>query len=129
DDCENNFGGPQIAIDENNGNIHVFKAVTNSQGANPWGVTYWLGTPDATPMVTGNVTWSSRLVIDSTASLLEPPDVAGAVDSTGRVYLYWATATSGGAIKYVTLDIPYSTPSPIGTVATIGTNPRYPHVP
>jgi chitodextrinase len=130
DDCENNFGGPQIAIDEANGNIHVFKAVTNSNGATAPGITYWRGTPDGTPMLSGNISWSSRLVIDSTGTnLLEPPDVAGAVDSTGRVYVFWATKTTGGAIKFVTLDSPYTTPSAIGTVATTGSNPRYPHVP
>ena len=129
DDCENNFGGPQIAIDETNGNIHVFKSVTNSHSAATPGIAYWLGTPDGTPMVSGIVNWSSRLVISSTTSATDPPDVTGAVDSTGRLYIYWATSATGGAIKFVTLDSPYTTPSAIGTVATNGANPRYPHVP
>ena len=129
DDCENNFGGPQVAIDEATGNIHVFKSVTNSHSAAKPGIAYWLGTPDGTPMVSGIVNWSSRLVISSTTSATDPPDVAGAVDSTGRLYIYWASSATGGAIKFVTLDSPYTTPSAIGTVATNGPNPRYPHVP
>jgi hypothetical protein len=138
DDCENNFGGPQIAIDEANGNIHVFKAITNWNGATTPGIAYWLGTPDGAPMVSGIVSWSSRLVIDPTttaggptycAAQCNPPDIAGAVDANGRVYVYWATNITGGAIKFATLDSPYTTPSAIGTVATTGSDPHYPHVP
>ena len=129
DDCENNFGGPQVVIDEATGNIHVFKSVTNSHSAATPGIAYWLGTPDGTPMISGIINWSSRLVISSTTSATDPPDVAGAVDSTGRLYIYWASSATGGAIKFVTLDSPYTTPSAIGTVATNGSNPRYPHVP
>jgi chitodextrinase len=127
DDSENNFGGPQIAIDENNGNIHVFKAVTNSQGSSWHGVTYWLGHMSGT----GTITWNSRVVIDSAATTLDPPDIAGAVDSTGKVYIFWATSMTGGAIKTVTLVSPYlsANVSAATTVATTGTNPRYPHVP
>jgi chitodextrinase len=134
DDCENNFGGPQIAIDESNGNIHVFKAVTAGQTPSWTGVTYWLGHMGAG----GIITWGARVVIDSSApaggasycqSLCNPPDIAGAVDSTGKVYVFWATNETGGAIKFATLQSPYTTPSAVATVATTGTNPRYPHVP
>ena len=88
DDSENNFGGPQIAIDESNGNIHVFKAVTNSQGSTWHGVTYWLGQMSGT----GTVSWNPRVVIDTAATLLEPPSIAGAVDSSGKVYVFWDTS-------------------------------------
>lgn len=63
DDCENNFGGPQIAIDESNGNIHLFKAVTAGQTPSWTGVTYWLGHMGAG----GNITWGARVVIDPSA--------------------------------------------------------------
>jgi len=127
DDCENNFGGPQIAIDENNGNIHVFKAVTNSQGDTSWGVTYWLGHMSGD----GTISWNPRVVIDSTATTLDPPDIAGAVDSTGKLYIFWATSITNGTIKFVTLVSPYGAAnvSAATTVPTTGTNPRYPHVP
>jgi chitodextrinase len=131
DDCEGNFGGPQIAIDESTGKIHVFKAVTTLNGPAWSGITYWLGTPDATPMSSGIVSWGSRVVIDSTGtSTTNPPDIAGAVDSTtGKVYVYWATSTTGGAIKLATLTSPYTSASAPITVPTTGTDPRYPHVP
>src|SRR5207302_1064286 len=58
-----------------------------------------------------------------------PPDVAGAVDSSGKVYIFWATSVSGGAIKYATLASPFTSPSAATTVATSGTQPRYPHLP
>ncbi len=38
DDSENNFGGPQIAIDESNGDLQVFKAVTGGQGPSWTGI-------------------------------------------------------------------------------------------
>ena len=131
DDCEGNFGGPQIAIDESTGNIHLFKAVTTLNGPAWSGITYWLGTPDATPMSSGIISWGSRLIIDGTGtSTTNPPDIAGTVDSTtGRVYVYWATSTLGGAIKFATLTSPYTSASAPITVPTTGTNPRYPHVP
>jgi hypothetical protein len=125
DDCEGNFGGPQIAIDETNGNIHVFKAVTNSNTPDWSGVTYWLG-----HLSGSTVTFASRVIIDATGiSATDPPDIAGAVDSTGKVYIFWATSASGGAIKFVTLPSPYTTPSAITTVATSGANPQFPHIP
>jgi hypothetical protein len=129
DDSESGFGGPQIAIDETTGNIHVFRAVTTAGGPGYQGVTYWLGKPDATPMVTGTVTWNPRLTIDSTATLTDPPDIAGAVDSTGKVYVFWATKAVAGTINYVTLDSPYTAASAPVTVPTVGANPRFPHVP
>ncbi len=135
-DCEGNFGGPQIAIDESTGNIHVFEAVTTSNGPNWSGVTYWLGTPDGTPMISGNVTFGSRVIVDATGTnATDPPDVAGTVDpATGRVYVFWAThgsldGTAGGAIKYSTLDGPnYATASAPVTLSS-GSNNHYPHVP
>ena len=129
DDCEFGFGGPQIAIDESTGKIHVFRAVTNSQGTARPGITYWLGTPDAVPMSTGAVTWNSRLVIDNSGTTTDPPDIAGAVDSAGKVYVFWTTSVSSGAIKYVTLVSPFTSASSATTLATTGTQPRYPHVP
>jgi len=81
-------------------------------------------------MVSGAITWSSRLTIDtSTVSASDPPDVAGAVDSAGRVYVFWTTAATAGAIKYVTLVSPYTSFSTAATIATTGTQPRFPHVP
>jgi hypothetical protein len=128
DDSEAGFGGPQVAIDESTGKIHVFRAVLNA-GSPTWhGVTYWLGTPDAVPMVTGSVTWNPRLIIDAAASP-DPVDIAGAVDSTGKVYVFWVTSASSGAIKYATLTSPYTSASPASTLATTGTQPRYPHIP
>ncbi|HVS48973.1 MAG TPA: FG-GAP-like repeat-containing protein [Candidatus Dormibacteraeota bacterium] len=129
DDSEWGFGGPQIAIDETTGKIHVFRALTNHGGPTWTGVTYWLGTPDAAPMVSGAVTWNSRLVIDAAAGATDPPDIAGAVDSTGKVYVFWTTTAIAGAIKYVTLVTPFTAFTPAVTVATTGANPRYPHVP
>ncbi len=129
DDSEAGFGGPQIAIDENSGKIHVFRAVVNSGGPSWDGVTYWLGTPDAVPMVTGTVTWNPRLVIDAAATSSDPPDIAGAVDTSGKVYVFWTTAVTSGAIKYVTLVSPYTSASAEVTLASVGTQPRYPHVP
>jgi fibronectin type 3 domain-containing protein len=127
DDSEAGFGGPQVAIDESTGKIHVFRAVLNAGGT--WhGVTYWLGTPDATPMVTGSVTWNPRLIIDAAASPT-PVDIAGAVDSSGKVYVFWVTSASSGAIKYATLTSPYTSASAATTLATTGTQPRYPHIP
>jgi fibronectin type 3 domain-containing protein len=123
DDSEAGFGGPQVAIDETTGKIHVFRAVLNSGGPTWSGVTYWLGTPDAVPMVTGHVTWNPRLIVDSSSG---SADVAGAVDSSGKVYVFWVTSS---AIKYVTLASPYTTASAAVTLATTGTQPRYPHVP
>lgn len=128
DDSEAGFGGPQVAIDESTGKIHVFRAVLNSGGPTWHGVTYWLGTPDAVPMVTGSVTWNPRLIIDAAASPA-PADIAGAVDSTGKVYVFWVTSASSGAIKYATLTSPYTSASAPTTLATTGTQPRYPHVP
>jgi hypothetical protein len=129
DDSEWGFGGPQIAIDETTGKIHVFRALTNHGGPTWTGVTYWLGTPDAAPMVSGAVSWNSRLVIDPAAGATDPPDIAGAVDSTGTVYVFWTTTAIAGAIKYVTLVSPYTAFTPAVTVATTGANPRFPHVP
>jgi hypothetical protein len=129
DDSEFGFGGPQVVIDEATGNIHVFRAVTTNGGSSWSGVTYWLGTPDAAPMVSGTVSWNSRLVIDPSANTTSPPDIAGAIDSAGRVYVFWATSATGGQIKYVTLVRPYTSFSPAVTIATTGTNPRFPHVP
>jgi chitodextrinase len=129
DDSEAGFGGPQVAIDETTGKIHVFRAVVNSGGPTWSGVTYWMGTPDAVPMVTGKVTWNPRLIIAPSSGSSDPPDVAGAVDSTGKVYVFWVTSASAGAIKYVTLASPYTTASAAVTLATTGTQPRYPHVP
>jgi hypothetical protein len=129
DDTEWGFGGPQVAIDETTGKIHVFRAVTNHGGPSYQGVNYWLGTPDATPMVSGSVNWNSRLLIDPAAGATDPPDVAGAVDSTGRVYVFWTTTAIAGAIKYVTLVSPYTAFTPAVTVPTVGANPRFPHVP
>jgi hypothetical protein len=130
DDSESGFGGPQIAIDETTGKIHVFRAVTNVGGPSWTGVTYWLGTPDAAPMVSGTVTWNSRLVIDPTANATDPPDIAGAVDSTGTVYVFWTTSVTNGSIKYTTLVSPYTSFAPPITVLTpAGSQPRYPHVP
>ena len=103
DDSEFGFGGPQIAIDETTGKIHVFRAVTNHSGPSWTGVTYWLGTPDAVPMSSGTVSWNSRLVIDPAAGANDPPDIAGTVDSTGKVYVFWTTTAIGGAIKYVAI--------------------------
>src|SRR4029077_16632711 len=117
DDSESGYGGPQIAIDENSGKIHVFRSVTNQGGPSWTGVTYWLGTPDAVPMASGTVTWNPRVVIDSTAttcanpppaSPCDPPYIAGGVDSTGTVYVFWTTAVSNGLIKYTTLVSPYT---------------------
>ena len=126
DDCEGNFGGPQVAIDESSGDVHAFKAVTGSNGASWSGVTYWHGTMGSS----GTITWSSRLIVDgSGTSSTNPPDVAGAVDSSGKVYIFWATSVSGGAIKYATLASPFTSPSAATTVATSGTQPRYPHLP
>jgi hypothetical protein len=130
DDYEGNFGGPQIAIDESSGNIHVLKALTTLNGPTWSGITYWLGKPDAVPMVTGTVTWNPRLVIDSTGTTsTDPPDIAGAVDSSGKVYVFWTTKAIAGAIKYVTLVSPFTSASSETTLATTGTQPRYPHVP
>ena len=92
DDCEGNFGGPQVAIDESSGDVHAFKAVTGSNGASWSGVTYWHGTMGSS----GTITWSSRLIVDgSGTSSTNPPDIAGAVDSSGKVYIFWATSVSG----------------------------------
>jgi hypothetical protein len=130
DDCEGGFGGPQVAIDENSGAIHMFKAVTTSNGPSWSGVTYWKGTPDATPMATGAIAWNPRLIIDSTGtSSTNPPDIAGAVDSNGKVYVFWTTSVTSGAIKYVTLVSPFTSASAESTLATSGIQPRYPHVP
>jgi hypothetical protein len=130
DDSEWGFGGPQIAIDETSGKIHVFRAVTTNGGPAWTGITYWLGTPAAVPMTSGSVTWGSRVVIDSTAGPNDPPDIAGAVDSTGTVYVFWTTSVTNGSIKYTTLVSPYTTFAPPLTVQTpAGSQPRYPHVP
>jgi chitodextrinase len=129
DDCGAGFGGPQIAIDENSGKIHVFMAVTNSNGTSWFGITYWLGIPDATPMATGSITWSSRLIIDSSGGGTDPPDVAGAVDASGKVYVVWVTSVNSGAMKYATLTSPYTSASPITTFQISGSQPRYPHIP
>ena len=130
DDCEGDFGGPQVAIDENSGTIHMFKAVTSSNGPSWSGITYWKGTPDAVPMSIGSISWSSRLVIDSSSvSSSDPPDVAGAVDSSGKVYVVWVTSVSSGAMKYVTLTSPYTSHSAAVTISTSGSQPRYPHMP
>jgi hypothetical protein len=129
DDSEWGFGGPQVVIDEATGNIHVFRAVTTNGGPGWTGVTYWLGTPDATPMATGTVSWHPRLVIDSSAGPNDPPDIAGAIDSAGKVFVFWTTNAIGGTIKYATLVSPYTSSSPAVTVATSGSQPRFPHVP
>jgi chitodextrinase len=128
-DCGAGFGGPQIAIDESTGRIHVFLAVTNSNGGSWFGITYWQGTPDATPMSTGSITWSSRLIIDSSGGPTDPPDVAGAVDSSGTVYVVWVTSVSSGAMKYATLTSPYTSASAVTTFQVSGSQPRYPHIP
>jgi chitodextrinase len=128
DDSEAGFGGPQVAIDESTGKIHVFRAVLNSGGPTWHGVTYWLGTPDAVPMVTGGITWNPRLIIDASASPA-PVDIAGAVDSTGKVYVFWVTSASSGTIKYATLTSPFTSASAVSTLATTGSQPRYPHIP
>ena len=125
DDCEGNFGGPQITIDESSGRIHVFKAVTSSNSPDWSGITYWNG------ILSGSaVSWSSRLIIDATGvTATDPPDVTGAIDSSGKVYIFWATSVTGGGIKFVTLSTPYTTPSAISTATTTGANPRFPHIP
>ncbi len=128
DDSEAGYGGPQVAIDEASGNIHVFRAVINAGGPTWHGVTYWLGRPDAAPMATGHVTWNSRLIIDGAAST-DPPDIAGAIDASGKVFVFWVTSASSGALKYATLVSPYITASSITTLSTLGSQPRYPHVP
>ncbi|MGA7911142.1 MAG: FG-GAP-like repeat-containing protein [Candidatus Dormiibacterota bacterium] len=135
-DCEGNFGGPQIAIDESTGNIHVFEAVTTSNSSTWSGVTYWLGTPDGAPMISGIVSWSSHVIVDATGTnATDPPDVAGTVDpATGRVYVFWAThgsldGTAGGAIKYSTLDGPSYTTASTPVTLSSGSNNHYPHVP
>jgi fibronectin type 3 domain-containing protein len=128
DDSEAGFGGPQVAIDESTGKIHVFRAVLNSGGPTWHGVTYWLGNPDAVPMVTGHVSWNARLIIDGAGST-DPVDIAGAVDGSGRVYVFWITSATGGSLKYATLVSPYTSASSASTLATVGSQPRYPHVP
>jgi fibronectin type 3 domain-containing protein len=128
DDSLSGFGGPQVAIDESTGKIHVFRAVLNSGGPTWHGVTYWLGTPDAVPMVSGSVAWNPRLIIDGGASP-DPVDIAGAVDSSGKVFVLWVTSASSGALKYATLTSPYTSASAASTLATSGSQPRYPHVP
>jgi len=128
DDSEAGYGGPQVAIDEASGNIHVFRAVINAGGPTWHGVTYWLGRPDAAPMATGHVTWNSRLIIDGAAST-DPPDIAGAIDASGKVFVFWVTSASSGALKYATLVSPYITASSVTTLSTLGSQPRYPHVP
>ncbi len=128
DDSEADFGGPQVAIDENSGKVHVVRAVVNAGGPTWHGVTYWRGTPDATPMVTGHITWNPRLLIDSINSP-NPEDIAGAVDSVGKVYVFWVTSATSGALKYATLVSPYTSASAVTTMTTNGTQPRYPHVP
>ncbi len=130
DDCDAVLNGPQIAIDENSGDIHVFKAMTSGEPS-PTGIIYWHGVPDATFSTTGTINWSARLVIDPAASTWEsdPPDIAGTVDpSTHRVYVFWVTKAIGGVVKYVTLDSPYTSASGETTMTT-GTQPRYTHVP
>jgi chitodextrinase len=130
DDCDAVLNGPQIAIDQNSGDIHVFKAMTSGEPS-PTGIIYWHGVPDATFSTTGKVNWSSRVVIDPAASSFEsdPPDIAGTVDpSTHRVYVFWVTKATGGVVKYVTLDSPYTSASGETTMTT-GTQPRYTHVP
>ena len=130
DDCDAVLNGPQIAIDENSGDIHVFKAMTSGEPS-PTGIIYWHGVPDATFSTTGTINWSSRLVIDPAASSWEsdPPDIAGTVDPfTHRVYVFWVTKAIGGVVKYVTLDGPYTSASGETTMTT-GTQPRYTHVP
>jgi hypothetical protein len=70
------------------------------------------------------------VVIDSAAAANDPPDIAGAVDSTGTVYVFWTTSVTNGAIKYTTLASPFTSFTPPITVATpAGSQPRYPHVP
>jgi len=128
DDSEAGFGGPQVAIDESTGKIHIFRAVLDAGGPDWHGVTYWLGTPDSAPMVTGTITWNPRLLIDSSSSP-NPVDIAGAVDAAGKVYVFWVTSASGGSLKYATLVSPYTSASSVTTFSTLGSNPRYPHVP
>jgi len=132
DDCEGGpwLGGPQVAIDETSGDVHVFKAMTSGEPS-PMGIIYWHGTPDAVPMSTGAITWGARLVIDPAHSSFEsdPPDIAGAVDpTTHRVYVFWVTAALTGQLKYVTLDSPYTSASQENLVTT-DAQPRSPHVP
>lgn len=135
-DCEGNFGGPQISIDEATGNVHVFEAVTTSNSSTWSGVTYWLGTPDGAPMISGNVSWNSRLIVDGTGTnATDPPDVGGTVDpATGRVYVFWGThgnltGTVGGSIKYATIDGPSYTSASAAITVSTGSNNHYPHVP
>ncbi len=128
DDSEAGFGGPQVAIDENSGKIHVFRAVLNSGGPTWHGVTYWLGNPDAIPMVTGKITWNPRLLIDA-ASSPAPADIAGAVDASGKVFVIWTTSATAGVIKYATIVSPYTSASAAITLPSLGSQPRYPHVP
>jgi chitodextrinase len=128
DDSEAGFGGPQVAIDESTGKIHVFRAVMNAGGPDWHGVTYWLGTPDSVPMVTGTISWNPRLLIDS-ASSTDPVDIAGAVDAAGKVYVFWVTGAAGGSLKYASLVSPYTAASSVTTFNALGSNPRYPHVP
>ena len=128
DDSEAGYGGPQVAIDETTGNIHVFRAVLNAGGPTWHGVTYWLGRPGAVPMTSGAVAWNSRLIIDGAAST-DPVDIAGAIDASGKVFVFWVTSASSGSLKYATLVSPYTTASSVTTMSTVGSQPRYPHVP
>jgi fibronectin type 3 domain-containing protein len=80
-------------------------------------------------MASGSINWSPRVVVDASASTSDPPDVAGAVDSSGKVHVFWVTSASGGSLKYTTLVSPYTSPSATVTIAVSGSQPRYPHVP
>jgi hypothetical protein len=129
DDTFAEFGGPQVVINESDGKIHATRSVCDSGGPTWFGVTYWLGTPDAAPMVTPSITWSPRLIVDSDGSATSPTDIAVACDPTNLVWVFWTDNPTDSNLKYATISSPYTSASS-STILTPGASqPRYPHVP
>jgi hypothetical protein len=123
------FGGPQIVINENTGDVHVSRACQNSGGPTWFGVTYWHGTWSAGSPPT--MSFATRVIVDSAGSSTAPVDIALAVDVSNKVWVLWTDAVASGNLKYATLVSPFTSASGSTTLVAGGgsSNPRWPHVP
>lgn len=128
DDTLTQFGGPQVVVDEATGTVHLARAVCNAGGPTWSGTTYWKGTPDATPMVTGAITFGTRVIVDAASTVSSPSDVGVCLDAGGTVWEFWTDALTAGNLKYSKLVSPY-TSGTTGTTYVATGSPRYPHLP
>jgi hypothetical protein len=100
---ESDFQGPAALLDHTTGKVHV--AYYDASGSNK-SIGYVVGTVGAS-----TCTWGTPITVGTQRTSNDSPSLA--VDGNGRVYIVWASGSTGGTsdIYYATSDSPYTSVS------------------